>query len=330
MNAIFARLWVWVRRAATENLGLKVVSLGTALLLFSYVRGSEDAQRFVFVDVVTTHPASDADFVLMSDVPDRVRLTLRGSRALLNSLKREDLDAAEIQIDSSRRNYYFDPKDFVLPAGVSVEQITPASFPLAWTPRVRRTLPIHVRLRGKLEDGLAKLGTPSIEPATVTLEGPAAELDTLPSVATEEIDLSRFSSGKHTLRVSLAQPPQHVVYDWEGPVTLHMDVGFENIERRFTGLPIAVVGNGVTADLRPKRAQVVLSGPPRIVSALDPESVVPWLDLSDPALVGTMAMELKVRGVPRELQVVRIEPAEVFVTIKSRRAVPASKPRLGR
>ena len=91
-----------------------------------------------------------------------------------------------------------------------------------------------------------------------------------------------------------------------------------------------MVGNGVTADLRPKRAQVVLSGPPRIVSALDPESVVPWLDLSDPALVGTMAMELKVRGVPRELQVVRIEPAEVFVTIKSRRAVPASKPRLGR
>ncbi len=82
-----------LRKALTENVGLKIISLVAAIVLFSLVRGSEDAQRSVFVDVVATLPSPASGKILIGEIPDKVKVTLRGSRSLLNSIGRNEARA---------------------------------------------------------------------------------------------------------------------------------------------------------------------------------------------------------------------------------------------
>src|SRR6478609_5916422 len=88
-----------VRAMLTENVGLKAMSLVVAVFLFSVVRGAEKAQRSVLVDVVAVLPPETVPRILTSDLPAKVRLTLRGSRSLLNSVRTDDL--GPIQLDLS-------------------------------------------------------------------------------------------------------------------------------------------------------------------------------------------------------------------------------------
>lgn len=314
MNALLSRLLKRYAPKLLDNLGLKLFSLGAAIIVFAYVRGLDDAQRFIYVDVIALQPTDASGFVLVSEVPDRVRLTLRGTSAALNALNRGDVAPAQIELDSSRRNYYFDPKDFQLPAGVVVEQISPASFPLSWMPRKERTVPIRVRLVRSPEKGLEVTGKPVVEPLAIKVRGPAEDVDALHSVVTEEIDLSGFAAGRHTLRVRLEDPPSHVDYEWDGPVSVSFEIGIELVEKRFVGLPIAALGaNGVT-EIRPRRALAVLKGPPAVVSGIEPESLVPSVDTSGVA-PGTSSLPVTVRGVPTGVTLVRVEPAEALVTV---------------
>ena len=50
------------------------------------MRGAEEAQRAVFVDVVAVTPPDTSERMLTCDLPAKVRLTLRGSRSILNAL----------------------------------------------------------------------------------------------------------------------------------------------------------------------------------------------------------------------------------------------------
>ena len=75
-----------LRSALTENVGLKMLSFFCALLLYSLVHGSQDAQKSVSVDLVVLLPPESAQRVLVSQLPPRVRVTLRGSRTALDEL----------------------------------------------------------------------------------------------------------------------------------------------------------------------------------------------------------------------------------------------------
>ncbi|MCZ6805809.1 MAG: hypothetical protein O7F08_02555, partial [Deltaproteobacteria bacterium] len=67
-----------VRFFFTENLGLKAGSLGIAILMFSLVHGAEDMERNVYVDVVVQPPSDAGGMILVTDIPDRVRVRLKG------------------------------------------------------------------------------------------------------------------------------------------------------------------------------------------------------------------------------------------------------------
>ena len=80
-----------------ENLALKVLSFAFALGLYTFIHGAQDAQRTFPLDVVANTPPPGLHRVLVTQIPP-VRVTLRGSRALL-----DDLDAAPRDAHGSRR-----------------------------------------------------------------------------------------------------------------------------------------------------------------------------------------------------------------------------------
>lgn len=299
----------------TENVALKAWSLVIAVLLFSVIRGAEDAQRSVLVDVVAVLPSPAEPRILTSDLPAKVRLTLRGSRSLLNSVRTDDLGPIQLDLSETRASvFYFDPEQFAVPAGVEVTQVSPDNVPLTWAERAERTLPVAPRLDGRPPAGLMIVGEPTVRPSTVTLRGPEADLATIERVSTEPIAAATLSEGRIERRVALTRLGTHVELQGEDHVTVVIDVAPEIAERGVPRLEVAVVG-GTLREVRPARVRVTLRGPPERLDAIDAPSIVPYVDASamDPA-GGAQSVIVRVRGIPDGVELGGVDPEEVLAT----------------
>ncbi len=307
-----------LRDLVTHNFGLKLTSLFVAIALFSMVRGAEDAQRSLFVDVAVALPAETDARILVSDVPERVRLTLRGSRSQVNAIRPEELTVTMDLTDTSLQYYYFAEDDFDVPASVQLSQIAPASVPLRWAERIERSLPIRPELSGELPEGLVLLEVPRLEPATMSVVGPRSSLRDVDELLTAPVDLSTLREGERALRVPLAPAPERCRFGSEEPVTVTLRVDIERRERSFEDVPVVTLGgepeNGARrAELRVTPTEVVVrvSGPVALVEAADPEAFQVEADLTG-ADEGTK-VPLRALGVPTGVDVVSIEPPAVSV-----------------
>ena len=196
-----------LRRVFTHEPGLKLFALVLAIVMFSVVQGAEDAQRSIWVDVVALTPSERSTKILTTELPDRVRLIIKGSRSLINSVRPETLPPVQIDLTSGELSRYsFLDQEFELPAGVSISMIDPASIPVRWAERAERSIPIVPRFSGKLASGLS-LGSASTDPVKAVVTGPSTEVDPINSAYTREIDLGDFGVGRHVRRVNLERPP---------------------------------------------------------------------------------------------------------------------------
>lgn len=307
-----------VRRALTENLGLKILALAAAIALFVIVRGTENAQISVAVDVVALLPPASTRKMLVTEIPDQVRITLRGSRSVLNAVRRGGLTPIQMDLRSGRGHfYYFEPDTFDLPAGASIVQIAPSAVPLRWVERAEGRVRVDAVVEGEVAGGNT-LASTSVDPATVRVTGAAAEVARLQAARTAPVDIDGLAAGHHPRRVPLAPLPEHVSYVDTPQVVVTINVEEEIASRTLADLDVAVVGASEAA-VRPAQVSVHVRGPRARVDALSPGRIVPFVDVSalEPAR-GAQPVAVQLRGVPEGVEA-SAEPAEVLVTLPSSR-----------
>lgn len=305
-----------LRSIFVDNLSLKVTSIVIAMAIFWLVRGSEEAQRAVFVDIVAVTPPETAEHMLISDLPAKVRLTLRGSRSLLNTLRADSIPPVQVDLSNiSSDLYYFEPEAFELPGGMEVLQVAPPTIPLTWADRGRRSIPVSAQLLGEPASGLMVAST-VVRPEALMIRGPALQLGSVEHVLTSAINLATLPVGHHERRLPLAPLPAHMEVEGvrsldEAMVVVTIDIATEVSERSFARTEVAALGN--VRELRPSRVRVVVRGAPTIVAAIDSSSVVPYVEAStlDP-LLGAQSVPVRVRGLPSGVELVRVEPEEVL------------------
>lgn len=308
-------------RLLTHNLGLKLLSLGLSVLLFSLVHSDVDAQRSLLVDVVALLPPAEAERMLVSELPAQVKVTLRGSRSRLSDLSRDDLSPLQLDLrDAATGYYYFKPTDIDI-AGLQVVEIEPSSVPLTWAVTAHKALVVHPQLRGKPGDRHQLQEPVQARPARVSVRGPKHVLDDLHAVPTEPFSIDGLRTGQHVRRVALAPLPQHVVYEGDPQVELQIVVEPVVSERVFRKLEVAVVG-GPGASLRPDRVAVTFRGGEDLLSELEPEHIVPYVELVPPFSSGFAPLDVRLRGVPEGIEVVRITPSSVLVRVSSSKGHP--------
>lgn len=308
-----------VRRVFTHNVALKLTSIAIAILMFSLVHGNEDAQRSVWVDVVALTPPEDSGKLLVTELPDRVRLIISGNRSIVNSVRADTLPVTIDLTEGTLTRYSFFDQEFDLPAGISITLIDPASIPLEWANRLEKRVPIVANLSGAPGEGLA-MGRPAVvDPATVLLSGPASDVEPIHAVHTTELGLAGLPVGRQVHRVSLERPVGRVRYEDEVAVRVTLEVVLDLAERTIEGLEVEAVGAAVRS-LRPERVDVVLRGSPAAVDMIDPAHIVPVVHVGEvEAGAGAVPVPVELRGVPEGVEVLRIEAAEVLVT---RQAAP--------
>jgi YbbR domain-containing protein len=301
-----------VQRALTHNLGLKVASILTAIVLFSLVRGSEDAQRSVFVDVVVLLPPAERGKMLVSELPDKVKVTLRGSRSVIHAIRDQDVPPVQIDLRKGTGSYYyFEPDDFDVPAGAEIVQLAPASIPLSWARRIAREHPVLARIDGSPAPGLSAQAV-QVVPEAVLVRGPETEVGLMRHVMTEPIDVEGLPVGRHEREANLAPPGSHSEID-RTVARVVIEVVEQEAEHTFEGIAVTTLGNGIV-EVRPAVVDVTLWGAAASLDRVKSEHLVPVIDSMDvDATRGTQPLRVLVRGVPEGLQV-RVVPDMVLVT----------------
>ena len=268
-----------LRELVLENVGLKLLSFAFALGMYAFIHGSQDAQRTLLLDVVAIPPPDGAHRVLMTQLP-QIRATVRGSRALLDDLRSDEVGPVNADLRNGRtERLVLDPKAVPVPPGVWVEQVDPAVVDLKWEDEVDVDVPIQAAITGQPAPGFVVGTAPRVEPATVRARGPRSLVETLQHARLDAFDVSGLSrEGTFERTLSIDRPPPRVKFAIDTAVA-RVEIGRELIERQFVRIPVQIVG-AARAVARPVDVDVKVKGPPEIVRALRTEQVVPVIDLA--------------------------------------------------
>jgi YbbR domain-containing protein len=302
-------------RLVFDNLPLKILSLVLSIALFSLVHSDQDAQRSLYVDVVALLPPPHSDKMLVTDIPTQVKVTMRGSRTRISALQRDDFSPMQMDLrDTSRRYFYFDPSAVSVSGAAQVVSVEPRAVELVWVPRSEKRVPVRARLRGTPEDGSMVKRPVEIVPAIVAIYGPDDEVKTISEVYTEDIPIDGITAGTHERRVQLEPLPGHVEYLDQVAADVRIAIVPEVAERMLRRLEVAVMGQGDAA-ARPAVVAVQVRGPARLLQDLEPDQVVPFVDLEERHEgPGTISLDVHVRGLPEGFEVARVIPPTVLIT----------------
>ncbi len=288
-------MWEKLRVALTENMNLKVLSFGFALVLYSLVHGGQDSRRSVVVDLEVGLPPESSDRVLVGSIPQSIRIFVRGSNQTIDNLRAASVS---VQIDLATQqpsHISFEPKMVRLPDGVNVEieQFDPPSIDLRWEQRIVRDVPIQVSVVGTPADGFVVKGPLIAEPKAAKVRGPQSDVMVLQFIRADAFDVRGLTEGTYprNLAVERANPRLKIE---PTTVVVSAEIAREVAERVFPKLAVVLVGipKGKST---PGEVDVRLVCPPDIVRSLRPDQIVPQVEVTSKELSGSVSLPVQVR-----------------------------------
>ena len=171
-----------------RNLGLKVLSLCIAALLWMVVAGERVVERVMRAPVEMQNLPEGLEIV--GNPPDTVEVRLRGPSGALSRMAAGDM-AAVIDLQSARpgrRLYHLTQNNVSVPYGTEVVQVGPSTLSLEFEMTAVRAVPVEPDVEGRPAIGYEVTKITS-EPATVEVEGPATALKRLQAAVTEPVSV---------------------------------------------------------------------------------------------------------------------------------------------
>ncbi len=288
-------IWERLRAMLFENLNLKLLSFAFALVIYSLVHGGQDARRSIVVDLEVELPPESSDRVLVSSIPQSVRIFARGSNQTIDNLR---ASSVSVVIDLSRNqpsHVVFDAKMVRLPEGVNVEieQFDPPGLDLKWEQRVVRDVPIEVSVVGAPADGFVVKGHLVAEPKSAKVRGPQSDVMVLQHIRADAFDVRGLTEGVYPRQLALERPSARVAMD-PMSVIVTAEITREVAVRDFQKQKIEVVGQP-KAKTNPPEVDVHLVCPPDISRSLRPEQVVPQVEVTSKEATGSQSLPVQVR-----------------------------------
>ncbi len=281
-----------VRSVLTENLNLKLLSLAFALVLYSLVHGSQDAQRSLLLSVVAMTPPNSTNRVLMTPIPAQIRVTVRGPRSTLDDLHTDDIGSVQLDLRGGNESRVTIGSSMIpVPPGLKVEQIDPPAIDLAWEDLIVRDINVQVGVVGTPAPGFTVRSLPVADPIAVRARGPKSEVMVMQRARADAFDVTGLTEGKYTRQLAIDRPPGHVTFDAPN-VAATVDIGREVVERPFTRVPVAVIGHA-NAKAQPAEVDVRLACPSEVVRSLRPEQLVPRVQVPSAAEHGSDALPVQ-------------------------------------
>ncbi len=304
----------FVRNALTENLRLKALALLITFMIFALVRGGREATARLTVDVEVIRPPETAKRVLMTDVPDTIKLRVSGSPRVVQLVNDEEIPPVTLDLRSEHDGpYLVDRSKFILPPGLEIVSLNPASISLRYEPRIEKLVTIRPLLTGQVAEGNHVEEPIDTDPAKVKLSCPLSVVRERESVETEPVLVDGLGPGRVTRRANVEPPPHLCHYVGPSRVTVIITVEPNFVERSFEAVSVEVRGAVLPAEAEP--ITVVVQGPPDVVGNIEPNEMTAYVELGeDGQTPGNYRREVQLVGLDPTLDA-RLVPAAVIVQV---------------
>ena len=303
-----------IRRLFVRDLGLKLLALGLAVAFWIQVAGQPVVERGI--DVPLAFENVPELLYVGSDMPDSVRVRVRGAANIVSGLQPGDVVAAiDLAGERPGRRRLFDmfAGRVRVPFGVEVTQVFPATITVSLEPAgAPRAVTVVPDVEGRPAEGFA-VGRISTTPAAVQVTGPESRLAALTEALTEPVTVEGASGRvRATVTVGVADPLVRLRTPVSAQVTV--EIVRAPAERVLRAVPVRADGGARDASIEPGSVTVGVRGASDRVEALDDTGVGAFVDLAG-LPPGRYDLPVTVVG-GAGIGVTRIDPSRVTVTVR--------------
>ena len=303
------------RRWSFRQIGLQLLSVGTAVLLWMTVSGEETVERGLRVPLeLQQFPAG---LELAGEVPTTVDVRVRGASGTLSRVSAGevvaviDLRAAR----SGRRLFPLTPEQVRVPFGVEVVQVMPSAIAMAFEPSASRQVPVVPAVDGRPAPGYV-VGQMRADPSTVEVIGPESAVKRASEAMTEPVSVAGARANvSESVTVGVLDPALRLKNP--RPATVTVQIVPAPLERTLSNRPVHLrnLSDGLVAEATPTIVQVAIRGRRETLTRVEADDIVAYIDLAG---LGAGEYPLPVHAdASEDVGVVRIEPSSVKVRITS-------------
>ncbi len=298
-----------------RHLGLKLVSVAFAVLLWMVVAGEETVERGLRIPLeLQQFPAG---LELQTEPPSTVDVRVRGGSGALSRLTPVDI-VAVVDLHGARvgqRLFHLTPEQVRVPFGVEVVQVTPATVALTFENSATKQVKVLPAIDGTPAPGFV-VGKFSADPETVEIIGPESAVKRAAAALTEPVSVA---GARERVRQTVTVGVLDAALRLKNTRSAVVDVQIlpAPAERAVRDLPVhwRNLPSNLVAHFTPSTVDVSVRGTREGLNRLGSDEVSAYVDLSG---LGTGEYPVPVRAaVAGQAGVTRIEPAMVQVRITS-------------
>jgi YbbR domain-containing protein len=297
-----------------RNLGLKILALALASLLWLTVAGEHVGERVMRVPLEFHNIPPDLEIV--GDPPTSVDVRVRGSSGVISRLQPGEDVVASLELGSSRPgSRLVHIEEIRVPYGVEVAQVSPATVSLELEKMASRVVPVVPVTEGEPAPGFV-VGRVVSDPATVRVQGPESRVRALAEATTEPVVVTGSREGvKDVVTIGLADSAVRLS-DPATTATVVVEVLPAPLEREFGRVPVRWrnLASGLRAQILPSITRVTVRGQREGLGGLRGDEIDAFVDLAG---LGPGHYNLRVQVEPsQDFGVASLSPAVVDVIIK--------------
>jgi hypothetical protein len=296
-----------------RHLGLKLLSVTVAVLLWMVVAGEETVERGLRIPLELQQfpPGLELD----GEPPSLVDARVRGASGTLGRLSVGDV-VAVIDLRGAhvgRRLFPLTPDQVRVPFGVEIVQVTPPTVALVFEKSASKQVPVEPRLEGKPAAGFV-VGRRTVDPATVEIIGPDSAVERATEALTEPVSVSGASElVRETVKVGMVDSALRL--KTSRAAVVEVEIVPAPVERTVHNVPVHLknLAPNLTAEANPTMVDVNVRGSREGLSRLRGDDVSAYVDLAG---LGAGPYTLPVRaGALGEAGTTAIDPTVVQVRI---------------
>ena len=298
-----------------RHIGLKLLSVAIAILLWMVIAGEETVERGLRVPLELQQFPQGLE--LLGDVPTTADVRVRGASGTLSRVSPGDI-VAVLDLRGARageRLFHLTPDQVRAPFGVEVVQVSPPTVAVAFEKAASREVPIKPAIEGKPAAGYMIVKS-TVEPPTVEIVGPESAVRRVTEALTEPVSVAGAADAvQETVTVGTLDPAVRVKTLRTAKVTAQIVPA--PLEQTVRDRPVHIrnLAANLMATVIPTEVDVTLRGSREALARIRPDDATAFVDLREMG-AGDYTVTVDAES-SRDAGVARIEPAAVAVRIIS-------------
>jgi YbbR domain-containing protein len=206
----------------THNWHLKIVSLILAVMLWMAI--ANQASSEIGLEVPLEYRNIPSQLEITGDLRNTVQVRLRGSSNVIKDITEKDVSTT-IDLSNMRTGekiVALSPQNVQAPFGAEVIRVNPSSVRFTLERTAAKSVRVVPTIAGQAADGY-EVGSVSINPNTVEVEGPESRVNPLESIATVPIRLDHRQSNIEQT-VDLDVPDAQIRLQHPSPVSVRVEI----------------------------------------------------------------------------------------------------------